>query len=89
MDSKVIFAQEWYEKGKCPGCGSSLSAVAGVKSRHYIPGSEISIGGKAIITVHTRTTNASGMKPDDKRLCPWTSDDLTSLVLIGSGRVKG
>jgi hypothetical protein len=84
MDSKVAFAQHWYEKGVCPGCNSPLNLVAGVKKRHFRPGQTVRTRHGPLITAFGRCVDGSGIRLDDSRLCPWDADDLTSLVLLAT-----
>jgi hypothetical protein len=40
--AKVAFAEQWYRRGECPGCGARLEKVAGRGTCHYGNGSCVS-----------------------------------------------
>lgn len=69
--TKIEYAKAIYDSGCCPGCGTPLEQVAGKGARHYPDG-------------HTVSSSNNFTGPG---LCPWSADDLTSIVLIGSGTV--
>jgi hypothetical protein len=87
---KVAFARWWYARGECPGCGAPLRKVAGAGWRHYLGGHVVGAGsGKWRTTTSGEVIGTGGQVLDgDPRLCSWLPEDLTSLVLIGSGVVK-
>jgi hypothetical protein len=88
MASKVEFATKWYTLRVCPGCGAALEDVAGVGARHYRGRDKVRRGGSTATTVAGEQAGTN-VPLADPRLCPWSADDLTSLVLIGSGMVYG
>jgi hypothetical protein len=88
MASKAEFARKWYELGVCPGCGAALEDVAGVGARHYRGRDKVSRAGGPVVT-YAGEGSGTNVSPSDVRLCVWSADDLTSLVLIGSGMVYG
>jgi hypothetical protein len=88
MASKVEFASKWYELGVCPGCGAALEGVAGQSPRHYRGRDEVH-GRRGLRTTYAGEPSGNYVRAGDPRLCVWSADDLTSLVLIGSGMVYG
>lgn len=69
----ITSVRDLYEAGVCPGCGTRLELVAGARDFHTIDGLPVS-GYRA------------SLHPDG--VCSWSADDLTSLVLIGTGVVR-
>lgn len=69
----VTRARALYDTGVCPGCGTRLELVAGQGHRH-------TVDGRPVLTIEAE------LHPDG--VCDWSADDLTSLVLIGSGVVR-
>jgi hypothetical protein len=99
---KVRFCEEWYARGVCPGCGAALTKVAGTHLRHFTRDHRVAVGSNSDLAgryrvpgttqnhYYTRAGDVAtgGVGVDDPRVCRYTGDDLTSLVLIGSGTVK-
>ncbi len=86
--AKIEFAREWYAKGVCPGCGAPLEKVAGQGVGHWLPGQMVRTRTGPRTSVLGDSQDGFGKAlPGDPRRCPWSADDLTSLVLIGSGVV--
>lgn len=73
-DEKRAFCRQWYTKGVCPACGTSLRKVAGVGIVHSRRGVTTSSG-----TLVRRDGHPA--------ICDWTADGLTALCHIGSGLV--
>ena len=71
---KVAFAKEWFARGECPGCGAPLAKVAGRGSVHVSNGD----------TSHSGPLSRIGDDGRPASACPWSADDLTSLVLIAT-----
>ncbi len=61
-----------YEAGVCPTCGSSLAKVVGWGNDGHFTDGTLFIGG-------------GGFVADRRDRCPLTTDDLTSLTLVGEG----
>lgn len=69
----VAYAKDLFAAGVCPGCGTRLELVAGVGDHHTLDGMPV--------TTAEASLHVAGM-------CAWSADDLTSLVLVGTGVVK-
>lgn len=94
--TKRAFAKEWFARGECPGCGAPLAKVAGSAHEfHFLDSQDVNRAGTRLgyrkpgtaNTFYTRAGDpASGVKRPrtDPRVCRWTADDLTSLVLIAT-----
>lgn len=90
---------ETFKRGECPGCGSPIERFAHARSiRHYLPDAIVNIHGIGPSSA-TRITRGqykmAGGEPagtgaelrgTDRRLCPWTTDDLYSLQLVSGWR---
>lgn len=72
MSAVISRAQALYRAGVCPGCGTNLEIVAGAGHHHTLDG----------LPVLTTEVELGALG-----ICPWSADDLTSLVLIGAGVV--
>jgi hypothetical protein len=72
VTGKRAFAIAWFHAGLCPGCGLPLTEIDCAGDGHLEDGTAFFYGHGGPATP----------------LCSWTSDNLYSLCLIGSGKVK-
>jgi len=79
-EEKIILAKYWYDKGVCPGCKAPLEKVAGQSKRHWKPNQKVTRLGGQILTYLGELHNGAAVLPGDKRLCPYSADDLAALI---------